>query len=216
MKSYGLCVMACIPVRRDPSDPSEMVTQLLFGEAYSIEDQQEKWLQIKCLHDNYTGWIDLKQHYPCSEAEALLTAAASCFALDNRALLTSGDVVFPILAGSPLPGLNPDGAFHWAGRSFQYEGEWLNLNLAGDQPLRRFADLVQRYLNAPYLWGGRSYYGIDCSGLMQVVYRLCGISLPRDAYQQAAVGDPVAFDDRKTGDLAFFHNPSGRVVHVGA
>ncbi|MBK7084827.1 MAG: C40 family peptidase [Flavobacteriales bacterium] len=82
------------------------------------------------------------------------------------------------------------------------------------------ADLIDAYmhpfLGAPYLWGGRTPTGVDCSGLTQMLFMLMGIYLPRDAYQQAEEGDPVELVDlAEPGDLAFFDNAEGRITHVG-
>lgn len=71
------------------------------------------------------------------------------------------------------------------------------------------------YLNAPYQWGGKSPFGIDCSGFTQMVYRLAGYQLKRDASQQVMQGKTVALSDAQVGDLAFFTNEAGRITHVG-
>ena len=76
--------------------------------------------------------------------------------------------------------------------------------------------LGRPFLGTAYLWGGKSIFGVDCSGFVQQLYKLFGIFLPRDAYQQAEVGELVGFlQEAKLGDLAFFDNDEGRITHVG-
>ena len=75
---------------------------------------------------------------------------------------------------------------------------------------------AKEFLNAPYLWGGKSFFGVDCSGFTQLVYKVNNVKLPRDAYQQAEVGEALSFvEESQPGDLAFFENAEGRIIHVG-
>jgi cell wall-associated NlpC family hydrolase len=97
---------------------------------------------------------------------------------------------------------------------FTYTGNFINRN--EQKPSGELLEkLVLPWLNAPYLWGGRTPLGVDCSGFTQVIYKMMGIDLPRDAWQQAQEGKPVRkFSEAEPGDLAFFNNKED-IVHVG-
>jgi cell wall-associated NlpC family hydrolase len=76
-------------------------------------------------------------------------------------------------------------------------------------------DCALEFLNVPYLWGGKSVFGIDCSGFVQLVFRLYDLNLPRDAYQQAEIGELIDSKEARQGDLAYFTNEKGKIIHVG-
>jgi len=214
---YGICNLPLIPVKGKPSHRSEWVSQLLFGECFEILDEKNEWLLVRSAHDAYEGWIDGKQQteipetfFKClkQEPQALvdLVAHAPC-------LKVGFDELVHLLPGSVLPGLKGD--------SFRIgEVEYLFLGLSAQPDRHAFSDKVEEtarfYLNAPYVWGGRSLFGMDCSGFIQIIFKHFGIQLPRDAYQQAEGGDMVDFlQEGKLGDLAFFDSEEGRVDHVG-
>jgi hypothetical protein len=208
---YGISKLSIIPGRAEPSDRSEIVTQVLFGEHYEIFEENEKWLHIRLAFDGYLCWIDRKQHLPLSADEyaelqkfrAPRTADILGIAKDQVK-----ETYYNLPMGSRLPFYNGE-QFRVGQSVFTFKG-----TLAVADP----ANMVQyasNYLNAPYLWGGRTPFGIDCSGFTQMVFALCGQWLPRDAWQQADIGTPVAWDDRSERDLAFFHNKEGKITHVG-
>ena len=202
---YGIAKMPLIPGRKDGSDRSEMVTQLLFGECYEVLEEREKWIFIRNHRDAYECWIDRKQHFEISEhLFSDLSNAAS------------------VLTAEPLEKLaRPD--FLWIpfGSRINTEIESINLgdHFSGLTASFRFDEIEKyskKFLGAPYLWGGKSILGIDCSGFCQVVFSACGIQLPRDAYQQAELGKTVEFlEQSKLGDLAYFDNKDGKITHVG-
>ncbi len=213
--SLGICHLAQIPGKAEASDASEMVTQLLFGEAFMIHERKGSWVKIQCAYDNYKCWIDEKQFRPLDTSEFE--------AITGKAQITSQELVgvaterasnssMPIVLGSTLP--NFDGKKCNIGDlSFEYDGA-ISDPFAGAKGL--IAENAFLYLNAPYLWGGRSPFGIDCSGFTQMAYKLSGIKLPRDSSEQAAVGHALSFvEEAEPGDLAFFDNDEGRIVHVG-
>lgn len=210
---YGIALLSIIPMRKENSHRSEQVSQLLFGETYEVLLQQGNWLNIRCTYDGYEGWIDAAQHSDVGERELQNINNGDCgLAVDLCFSASSNSHSIPLVTGSNLPlfdGMN----FKIGKEKFIYNGQAL---LADARNAVLFERIAMRYLNAPYLWGGRSPFGIDCSGLVQVVYKFCGINLKRDAYQQAEEGTVVNFiEEALPGDLAFFHNDEGRIIHVG-
>ena len=214
-ENYGICHLSVVPVRVEPSDKSEISTQLLFGDAFTILKvaPDEKWLYIKNEYDHYNGWIDRKQYKSISrDYYELISSYDSPVCKDLVGLLQGEKRFFPVLMGSTLP-FYKNGMISLEDEVFTFQGEVLYPKRTQDG---RFVEMTARYyLSAPYLWGGKCHFGIDCSGLVQQVYKIAGYKLPRDAYQQADCGDPIPFDELRTGDLAFFHNDAGRVTHVG-
>ncbi len=203
-----LSTLSCIPCRQEANDRAEMVNQILFGEAYSVIEKKDKWLYIKTLHDKYEGWIDHRQHEESQEADENLSATLlRALSPDSRLTDESGQSIL-ISPGSPLPwachgqiGLN--------GRIFNIHGS------AGEGDKSRLIEFAMQFLNTPYLWGGRTIWGIDCSGFTQVVYAMAGQRIPRDASQQVHLGETVDLDNTQPGDLAFFHNTAQKITHVG-
>lgn len=195
-----------IPVRATHQDESEIVTQLLFGETAKIIDQHEQWLHIECTHDRYTGWIDHKQVLPISEAELIRLNAKKHIVTSTTSTVKGpfGNII--ITKGAKLP---VDSGF------FTIENHAFELQDCINQQQTSIRQLANSYLNTPYLWGGRSPFGIDCSGLTQLIYSFLGIDLPRDASQQEQEGSLINFQERKEGDLIFFVNKKNKIHHVG-
>lgn len=212
----AICPLAQVPVRFDPSDKSEMVTQILFGETYSILEERGNWLLIRLHMDNYEGWIDHKQSLPVSdEFIDRIKNHTNHFVTDKTAVCyCKTDSTFILLGkGCQLP-LLASNTFHLGHK------EYTTISKGKAIPRKfhasKIAVTAMDYLNTPYLWGGRSILGIDCSGLVQVVYHTCGLDMPRDSAQQALEGEIIDFvDEVIPGDLAFFDNPSGEIIHVG-
>jgi len=210
---YGIAVLSVIAVRKEMSHRSELISQLLFGETYEILQKQGNWLSIKCSYDGYEGWIDENQHYELNEREFLsISATDPGIALEMVNSAVSSTHSVPILAGSSLPffdGMN----FRIAKEKFIYNGQAIQSDAKNATIFERIA---LRYINAPYLWGGRSPFGIDCSGFSQLVFKFVGVPLLRDAWQQAGQGSLINFiEEAQPGDLAFFGNDEGRIIHVG-
>lgn len=212
---YDIGDLSVVPVRKEPSDKSEMVTQLLFGETFRITENKKKWLKITITQDDYVGWIDEKQFLPITDKYFHeLKKSKVAYSLDLVQSATSDKRHVPILIGSTLP--NFDGInFQLHKEKMIYNGQALvpeNNSYNGNLILK----VAMKYLNAPYLWGGRSPFGIDCSGFTQVVFKILGIFLKRDAYQQAEMGSTVNFvEETQDGDLAFFENEERKISHVG-
>jgi gamma-D-glutamyl-L-lysine dipeptidyl-peptidase len=213
--TYGICNLSVVPVRVEPSDKAEIGTQLLFGDAFSVlkYSRDEKWVYIQIAYDNYMGWIDFKQ-YKSVPKEYYELINSTEFPLCNQLIgLVQGEKkFFPILMGTSLPFFK-NGTIVLDNEIYQFEGEIYYPKKNNDYKF--LENIAHNFLNAPYLWGGKNHFGIDCSGFVQQVFRFAGYKLPRDAYQQAECGINVRFSDIKAGDLAFFSNSEGRVVHVG-
>lgn len=212
---YGICLLSVIPVRFEPADASEMVNQILFGELYKVTDVRAKWIKIRTAIDGYEGWIDKKQHTEIlkSKYKEFNAPSKTYCAYELVGVSTDGNQnLQPILLGSTLP-FYANGVF----QTSSYEGTYAGAVIEpGKHPKGNLVENAFMYLNAPYLWGGRSPFGIDCSGFSQVVYKMNGVWLPRDASQQAELGETLSFvEESEPGDLAFFDNEEGNIIHVG-
>lgn len=213
---YGICNLSVVPCRKEPSDRSEMVTQLLFGEYFYILERQDNWLRIKIAFDDYEGWIDKKQILSIEQHTFDILNTTEEYYSNELIQLIKDDKTsnfFPIVMGSSLPNFDSSECAV-ENQSYTYDGEFTK----GLLPLGKqgILETAMMYLNAPYLWGGKTPFGIDCSGFTQIVYKLNGIKLKRDAYQQAEQGETLSFvEEAEAGDLAFFDNEEGRIIHVG-
>jgi hypothetical protein len=208
---FAICNLAIIPLRAEPNDRSEIISQVLFGEHFEILEQQKQWSKIKLHFDNYEGWVDSKQHQIISEK--------SYNELSKDAIILNADLVefvsnqsnllLPIPLGASLSFLNYSEINE---ENFEFEG----LKASGIKSKSSLISTAHMYLNAPYLWGGKTPFGIDCSGLTQMVYKLNGYKLLRDASQQSTQGEALSFiEESEPGDLAFFDNEEGKIIHVG-
>ena len=212
---FGICDLSVAPLRAEPTDKSEIISQILFGETYKVTAIKPKWIKIKMAYDGYEGWLDEKQHLPIKKNyyDKLIKEPASV-SLDIVNMAMSSDRQVPIVIGSNLPdfdGMN----FKIKKEKFVYSGQAITLSNHYEYD-KIIEKCVLRYLNAPYQWGGRSPFGIDCSGFTQMVYKLIGITLKRDSYQQAGQGKTIDFiDTLRDGDLAFFENNEKKITHVG-
>lgn len=203
---YGICNLSVVPLRFEPSDKSELVSQVLYGEHFKVLEKRKKWSRIRIAYDKYEGWIDNKQYLEISEDKYKI--------LENRESIYSSDLVefvennanelIPISLGSIISGIDLLGHKH--------DGN----TVSGKQKKDNILNTAFLYLNTPYLWGGKTPFGIDCSGFTQMVYKLNGHKLLRDASQQATQGEALSFiEESEPGDLAFFDNADGDIIHVG-
>lgn len=215
MNSYHVCRIAVAPLRKEPSDRSEIVSQLLFGDRVEVLEKTEKWCLIKTQHDNYEGWMDYKQLQKISDLQFHDEKAYTFLTplqLDNTLIANNGTKYY-LSPGSTLPYFNNN--FCYLGtEKFQVKSNPIIPDRANFK--KEVQANAQFFENTPYLWGGRTLFGIDCSGFVQIVLKLSGIQIKRDAAQQAEQGIIVSFLAlAQLGDLAFFDNEDGKITHVG-
>jgi hypothetical protein len=200
--SIVTCGISYIPVRKEPSHSSEQITQLIYGETASIVEKQKDWLFIACSFDNYEGWVERKSITSSFEALNTKTTTRS-----QIIYLNSGKKIL-IPHGADIHFFNDDNISSINGENYNVDNEIFSE--------REIIKLASDFLGSPYLWGGRTMFGIDCSGLSQIVMKCLGIKLPRDASQQVNFGTEVPFTDMaQPGDLAFFENDESVITHVG-
>lgn len=215
--SFGICHLSIVPLRASATDKAEMVSQILFGEVFTILETSEngKWKKVNLQHDQYEGWIDAKQYTEISADyyNEYLSISHPC-TRQGITVVAFSNASFPIVGGSTLPFLS---------ENLEMDLGFAHAEMLSDfqevEAITKFEgwllDYALSYLSAPYLWGGRTFFGIDCSGLVQQIFSQLNILLPRDASQQALVGTPVDYEQITQGDLAFFKNTEGKIIHVG-
>lgn len=212
---HGVCRLSLVAVRKDPAHQAEQVTQLLYGEHYAVleKSKDNTWLKINIHFDQYEGWIEAKQHHFVSpeyftyinQAEFKITTDLTSSMLYNKSLQI-------VLMGSMIP-ISSSELFKME-EQFAFNGE--AKNVGQKREFEFLKNIAYKYLNSPYQWGGKSPFGIDCSGFVQMVFKICGYTLLRDASQQATQGKSIkGIDQAIPGDLAFFKNSENKIVHVG-
>ena len=209
--NFGISILSVVPIRKQASNQSEMTTQLIFGEHYKILESKKKWSKIQIAHDKYVGWISNNQIYRINQEEyEKLEKEIPTLTTDILDII-EGETHQPIVIGSVLPTYKSDHALI-NNKMFKFLGK----KTQGFSQKKHLINNAMIFLNAPYLWGGRTPFGIDCSGFTQIIYRLQGINIPRDAYKQAEIGTTLSFiNESEEGDLAFFDNAEGKIIHVG-
>ncbi|MFK5958384.1 MAG: C40 family peptidase [Lutibacter sp.] len=210
---YGICNLSIVPVKIEPNNSSEMISQLLFGEHFKIIEIRKNWSKIRVAFDNYEGWIDTKQFEEITEEIYIkIQNSDSTYANELIDFATDkNDNFITVSLGASLPFyFNKNLIIN--NTSFLYEGDIISKKQSKETIIK----VAFKYLNAPYLWGGKTPFGIDCAGFTQMVYKLCGYKLLRDATQQATQGEVLSFiEESEPGDLAFFDNSEGIITHVG-
>lgn len=193
---YGICILSVVPMRREMSHESELVSELLFNDIYEVIEEKEEWIKIRCLYDLYEGWVRKLQHCEISEEE-------------YRELLTKEKFVVNV----PVTSYN-NKTLSFGSKVFENASDSIPMRSQYDSKV--MIESALRLLDTPYRWGGKSVMGIDCSAYVQLCAKVAGYKLPRDASQQVSCGKTVSLlKEAQSGDLAFFENESGRITHVG-
>jgi hypothetical protein len=209
---YAVCNVPVCPLRHTPSHISEMKSQLLFGECCKVLLTEKEWVLVQCAFDNYEGWCQVNQLAEIILDDYLYARKDLAAEWINKINYNGLPMYVPL--GSTLTGM-VNGKANWKKNLIEFSGNvWEPEKTKLTEKL--FRQVALQYLNTTYLWGGRSVFGIDCSGLTQMVYKFFNIKLPRDAELQAQCGEPVGFlQEVKFGDLAFFDDAEGRIIHTG-
>lgn len=213
----GICLITAAAMRLNADHRSEMVSQLLFGETFSLIETRGDWLYIEANLDTYRGWVHKSQLELTGEAESKkLRRMKSSVSVSESGVVSidKKEGVIRVSPGSTLYFLEKGICqFVINGAIYSYSGKF---NHTGPRGGKDIAGLAELFLNAPYLWGGRSCFGTDCSGLVQTVFKMAGINLPRDASVQATRGRDIhLLEEAAAGDLAFFDNEDGEITHTG-
>ena len=193
---YGICKLSVVPMRKEASHESELVSELLFNDIYEVIEENDEWVKVRCLYDLYEGWVRKLQHYEISDKEY-----NECLKKDKYIIT------------SPISYYN-NKVLSFGSKIFEERENSILLRKKFDS--RIMVESAIKLLDTPYRWGGKSIMGIDCSAFVQLCAKVAGFKLPRDASQQVNHGVTVNFlSDAKSGDIAFFENEHRRITHVG-
>lgn len=200
---YGICNLSVIPLRSEANDSAIQLSQLLYGELFKIIEQRKFYSKIRCVFDGCEGWIS-NLHFIEVNQEAFyeLKELKPSYNYDLAHYVhNENNSLLPVVIGSDL-------------------SKALFLNHECEPSVipnqHSVVSTAMMYLNAPEILGGKTPFGIDSSGLIQMAYKLNGVALKRSAREQAAQGEPLSFiEEAKAGDLVFFDNKEGIIDHVG-
>jgi gamma-D-glutamyl-L-lysine dipeptidyl-peptidase len=205
-----ICENVYVPLRSGPSHRSEMLSQILFGEKYTVVDKSGKWMKIETMFDKYLGWIDM-DHLQHTADEGI-----SCGHVLNRSLLCyrNDNTIMVLEPGCEVYDPDFSAKLFYIGRNkYATTADFNNQYISTNDTI---PETALKFINSPYLWGGRIPTGCDCSGFTQLIYKIHGVSIPRNSWQQAEAGRNIDFiNEAEPGDLVFFDNDRGKISHVG-
>ena len=203
---FGICLLSIVPMRAEPRDTSELVSQVIYGESFKIIEKRANWSLIKLFFDNYNGWVDNKQLVEIDKSiYDSINSEINIYSLDLIEFIRIKDKgLLTIPIGSTLNTLK------------LFEHSFDGNKISSKQAKENLVKTSLFLINSPYLWGGRTPFGIDCSGFTQIIYKINGYNIDRDAKDQVKLGVALSFiEESEPGDLAFFDNKDGDIVHVG-
>jgi gamma-D-glutamyl-L-lysine dipeptidyl-peptidase len=210
--AFFVSIVPVCPIRAEAAHRSEQISQLLFGEVCELLESAKDFLRVRVLYDQYEGWCQASQLVEIDDEQVKQQSTIVAGEWMNKVEVNNQPMMIPF--GSSLD-LLEDGKAHFGKYSISYQGSTINIGNTyfNEANIEKFSTM---YLNTSYQWGGRTVFGVDCSGFCQLVFKCMGIHLMRDAYQQATQGEVVGFmQEAKCGDLAFFDNEAGKITHVG-
>ena len=231
MSEYVIANATVVPVRENPSEGAEQLTQLLFGEVCEVLDRLPRWTKIRSTLDTQEGWVDFKMVSPASNLSPLTSNLEAVVATPMApATPMDGGADLLLTLGTRLPNYS-HGTFEVLGQQYLIDPTCVSLPISnsslerpiGGTPsnIHNVCAIAQTLLNAPYLWGGKNLMGMDCSGFTQVVYAAMGVNLLRNAREQMTQGELVpSLAEAQPGDLAFFDHAdrdpkATNISHVG-
>jgi gamma-D-glutamyl-L-lysine dipeptidyl-peptidase len=201
--SFHICITAVAPIRSEPSQSSEMISSLVYGEKCElIEVSNAFFAKIITQFDRYEGYVALNQ----------LSKIADNYYHTISPIITSS---YGLLQVANMQIALPIGCLLTEGEGKNFTGtikhKMETSNYAND-----IENLAKAFLHTPYLWGGKTSFGVDCSGFTQTIFKMVNITIPRDSSEQVKYGKTVDFiEEVQTGDVAFFDNAEGIITHVG-
>lgn len=206
--SYAICIVPVAPIRTLNDHRAEMSSQVIFGEQVKvISITHDGWAQVECCSDSYTGSCRMNQFL-------IIDKKIECtceYSADWIQPIEVNNEMVMIPLGTDLSLLKA--SVENLKINYRHNITAAKAEIFSEENIKRFS---MPYLNSAYLWGGRSVFGIDCSGFAQAVFKMMNIALPRDANQQVNEGEGIGFlPEVKAGDLAFFDDEAGNIVHVG-
>ncbi len=232
MVEFAINHCTVTPVRQEPSEGSEQLTQLLFGEVCEVLDRLPRWTKIRSTLDGQEGWVDFKMLTPSSSLSPITYSLPTTIVAVPMAVATAMETGEELMLtlGTRLPNY-AHGTFEVLGKQYLMDPTCVSLpisNSPSGRPIggtpsnsHNVCAIAQTLLNAPYLWGGKNAMGMDCSGFTQVVYATQGINLLRNAREQMTQGELVpSLAEAQPGDLAFFDHAdrdleATNISHVG-